>query len=264
MARSASPDEATALFDEQFYLSRYPGVADAVKKGLFASGLQHYELFGEHERRVTSKETHDARRDLMLGFCSLGKNCEFGIAQRVFGAEPMDLLRWAFTPSDVLIRLLQVGFERIGDPNEMDVYPTPAGEYHIRHKGYQFAWHAWVNVGETTPEQIKDREVKRLPFLARKLMDDLAQGTRIFVVTQPDMTPDGAMEILTAMHAYGRPTLMYATQGGPPRVVRESDYLFHATIPKFADEAAVPATLPSVDWLAVCEHAQAVRESGAG
>lgn len=38
--------------------------------------------------------SNDTARGLMLDFCSLGNNCEFGIAQRKSGAEPLDLLRW--------------------------------------------------------------------------------------------------------------------------------------------------------------------------
>ena len=253
-----SPGGPASVFDEEFYLRRYPGVAEAVKRGEFSSGLQHYTLYGADEGRITSPEADDVRRDFMFGFCSLGKNCEFGIAQRMFGAEPIDLFRWAFTPSDVLIRLLRSGFEGIGDPGEIHVYETPSGEYHIRHKRYQFAWHAWANVGEITPERLLEREVRRLPFLSRKLMNDIADGTRIFVVMQSDMKLETAEEILAAMQIYGRPTLMFATQGGPVDVVREGDSLLHATLPSFADEANVTTTLSPSDWLLVCERARAI------
>jgi hypothetical protein len=254
----SSIGESTTVFDEEFYLRRYPGVADAVKKGAFASGLQHYKLCGAGEGRVTSKEIDDARVALMVGFCSLGNNCEFGIAQRAFGAEPIDLFRWALTPSNILIRLLSANFKGIGDPDEIEVYATSSGEYHIRHKGYRFAWHAWAKIGEMTSEQIRDREVKRLPFLSRKLVEDMSDGTRIFVVKQSDMVSDTAKVILAAMHSHGRATLMYVTQGAPLGVVREGDCLLHASLPKFADEAAVPSTIQANDWLTVCEQARAM------
>jgi hypothetical protein len=257
---SPSLDEATAVFDfdEEFYLTRYPGVAEAVKQGNFASGLQHYSMYGKREGRVPSKAIVDARRDLMLGFCALGNNCEFGMAQRTWGAEPIDLLRWANTPPLVLIRLLRAGFEGIGDPNEIEAYPTQSGEFHIRHKGYRFAWHAFANVRDTTAERVRDREVKRLPFLARKLLEDMADGTRIFVVMKSDMTSDIAREILAAMHLHGRPTLMYATPGGSLGVAREAEYLLHASIPEFADPANVTTTVRADDWMAVCKQARAI------
>ena len=43
---------------------------------------------------------------LMRRFCSLGDNCELGIAQRRLGAEPADLLRWAAIDVSALLRLL--------------------------------------------------------------------------------------------------------------------------------------------------------------
>jgi hypothetical protein len=38
-------------FDEQWYLATYPDVRDAVRRGLFGSGQQHYELHGRGEKR---------------------------------------------------------------------------------------------------------------------------------------------------------------------------------------------------------------------
>lgn len=256
-ATATSSNDPAATFDEEFYLNRYPGVAEAVRRGDFSSGLEHYILFGAGEGRVPSSATADARRDLMLGFCSLGRDCEFGIAQRIFGAEPIDLFRWARTPSDVLIRLLHARFDRIGDPNEIDVYATASGEYHIRHKGYLFGWHSWSNVGEATPEKLLAREVKRLPYLSNKLADELADGARIFLAKQWDMTPDTAREILQEMHRYGRPTLMYVT-AGKLEVAREGDHLLHGMIPIFADETNVTETVVANDWLEACQLARAL------
>ena len=164
----------------------------------------------------------------------------------------------ALTPPMSLIRLLRSSFENIGDPAELEVYPSPTGEYHVLHKGYHFAWHAWANADQTNPERIRSREIKRLPFLSRKLMDDLADANRIFVVTHTDMTLATAIEVLTAMHLHGRPTLMFVTQGETLGVVKQGDYLLHATIPKFADEAAVTTTTRPTDWLTMCEQARAV------
>jgi hypothetical protein len=41
-----------AGFDELFYLDRYPDVADSVRKGVFTSGLEHYERYGRRENRA--------------------------------------------------------------------------------------------------------------------------------------------------------------------------------------------------------------------
>jgi hypothetical protein len=40
-----------AAFDEDFYLRRHPGVREAVGRGAFRSGFEHYVMFGYFERR---------------------------------------------------------------------------------------------------------------------------------------------------------------------------------------------------------------------
>jgi hypothetical protein len=44
--------------------------------------------------------------DLMVSFCSLGGNCEFGVAQRAYGAEAPDQFRWAILEMLALLELL--------------------------------------------------------------------------------------------------------------------------------------------------------------
>lgn len=40
-----------ALFNESFYLAKNPDVAAAIAAGQFASGLEHFNLFGQFEQR---------------------------------------------------------------------------------------------------------------------------------------------------------------------------------------------------------------------
>ncbi len=43
---------ATIKFDEAWYLSKYPDVRDAVKRGTVQSGREHYVSFGYYEHRM--------------------------------------------------------------------------------------------------------------------------------------------------------------------------------------------------------------------
>jgi hypothetical protein len=65
---------------------------------------------------------NDAER--MGSFCSIGGNCEFGAAQRTYGAEPHDLLWWAISEMGILLKLLAERFEGIGDDLEIDPQMT--------------------------------------------------------------------------------------------------------------------------------------------
>ena len=59
--------------------------------------------------------------DLFLQFESMGHNCEFGLVQRHFGAEPLGLLRWnAISVEDVILGIEQQ-FEGVGNPER---HPT--------------------------------------------------------------------------------------------------------------------------------------------
>lgn len=51
---------AHTFFDESYYLTVNSDVAAAVSRGVFTSGLQHYELFGAREQRNASAEFNTA------------------------------------------------------------------------------------------------------------------------------------------------------------------------------------------------------------
>jgi hypothetical protein len=205
---------------------------------------------------------YDTGRDLMLGFCSLGDNCEFAFAQKKLGAEPLDLLGWANTPTNILLKLLRSRFIDIGDPYQLKVYTSSVGEYFVKHTGYDFAWHAFERIGpdgNPTATQIRDKAAKRMTFLSQKLIRDLKDANKIFVVKFiVDMTKENALEVVDAIHTYGPSTLMYATQGSPIGVSRESDHLLHATLPKFVDRARVPEVLEN-EWLEICKIARRMK-----
>jgi hypothetical protein len=196
-------------------------------------------------------------RDLMMRFESLGENCEFGAVQRAFGAEPLDLFRWSNTPVMRLLPLLRNRFEGIGDPDKIEVFLNhPGGEYVVRHTGYGFIWHAWAKPDTATPEEIHRREVARLPWLARKITEELTEGSRIFVILSwAPITERAICEVVEAMRLYGRATLMQVTQGSPVSVEKMGDCLVRATVPNFAPRDNVLAGIHRDDWLEVCQRA---------
>jgi hypothetical protein len=82
---------------------------------------------------VHSAEAADDPAKLMLGFESLGENCEFGLVQRRCGAEPLSLLRFASAPLPQLLAALHARFQGLGDAASIGVELSPNGrEYMIR------------------------------------------------------------------------------------------------------------------------------------
>ena len=222
------------------------------------------------ERNPTSylPEASDtvAARRLMKRFVSLGDNCEFGFAQRAFGAEPLDLLRWAATPISILIDLLNQRFEEIGAPQHIRVRAAPNGEYMVDHLRYRFTWHAFAQVGSVEPTLLHRRECMRLPRLAEMLVDELTEGSRICVIKGPTiLSAENVERVQEALRRYGNPELLFVTRQDDTNragtAIRRSQNLIQGFVEKFADPAHVPATTDTMTWYRVCGQAVELAES---
>ncbi len=143
--------------------------------------------------------------DLMLTFESLGQNCEFGLVQRKCGAEPLGLLRFSSTPLMPLLEALDARFAGMGAPESISVDLSPNGrEYMVTDRRFGFTYHAWVNAGEMHPEDIMRREARRVPFLVRKLIEDLESGQKTFVFKgMGPITEEEAFPLAMAIRRYG-------------------------------------------------------------
>jgi hypothetical protein len=88
---------------------------------------------------ATMAEAILSDRELVIQFESLGDNCELGLVQRMAGAEPLGLLRFAGVPLRHLIRAMEARFEGMADTANIRVepqngcdneyWPTCADEY---------------------------------------------------------------------------------------------------------------------------------------
>lgn len=207
-------------------------------------------------------ESPAALAGLMLQFESLGENCEFGLVQRANGAEPLGLFRFASAPLPLLLRALAARFVGMGEPGNLLIEVSPNGrEYMVLDKRFNFRYHAWAAVDDKTPAEVLAREVRRLPFLIRKLIDDLAEGSKIFVYRSLDpMGPEDAAVLVQAIRAYGPGTLLWmdlADADHPPgTVIRLGDGLLKGHMDRFAPgENAHDLSLEC--WNTVCTAAVA-------
>jgi hypothetical protein len=198
-----------------------------------------------------------ADRALMLRFESLGENCEFGLVQRRCGAEPLGLLRFSSSPLPKLLAALDARFEGMGAPENLEVRLSANGqEYMVLDRRFGFLYHAWVKAGELTPEQIHAREARRVPFLLRKLIEDLEAGEKIFVFHgMAPLTAGEAHSLWQAIRRYGSGTLLWverATTGhGPGSVDQLEEGLYKGYVDRFAPgENAHDLSLGC--WLELC------------
>ncbi len=135
---------------------------------------------------------------LMLRFENIGDNCEFGLVQRHFKADPVGLLRFAGlrTPRR-LIRFLDERFGRFGEPGSLGVRVI-GGEYWITDEIYGLSYHTFRYQTEVAAaEVIRENEIK-LGYLKRKFVEDLEEGDKIMVYKR--VVTDDVHEII-ALHA---------------------------------------------------------------
>ena len=194
---------------------------------------------------------------LMSGFISMGGNCEFGQAQRLCGAEPLDLLRWCNTSIGHILRLLDDRFARIADPSVLSL-DLVGGEYVLRNAHYRLAGHTHVRAGEMTPERLMKREITRLPRQAEMLMEELADGRRIIVRKIPPHADAREVEAFVArIAALGPCPILLVT----PRADRAGDVeraapgLMRGYIDHFANPADVAADTRAPPWIELCRNA---------
>ena len=214
----------------------------------------------ESARAAWPSLSDEAKAELMKRFESLGENCEFGLVQRRCGAEPLGLLRFSSAPLPKLLAALDARFEGMGTRDNIGVELSSNGrEYMIQDRAFGFYYHAWVKAGDMTPERIEIRETSRVPFLIRKLCEDLTDGAKIFVFhAMEDMSVASALRLTAAIRRYGPGTLLWVrladSRHPPGSTERVRDGLIAGYVDRFAPGSN--AYNLSLDcWVEVCRSA---------
>jgi len=198
--------------------------------------------------------------ELAIQFESIGENCEFGLVQRRWGAEPLGLLRFASAPPDKLLAALRDGFQGMGSRGNLEVQLGSSNEYMVHDKRFGFLYHAWAKVGELTPDEILVREHRRVPFLIRKLAEEMASGDKLFVyhAMRPLAQPEAETFASLLRAKGGETTLLWlelADRENPAgSVIRIDDQLLKGHMDRFAPgENAHDISLDC--WEMVCRNA---------
>jgi len=122
----------------------------------------------------------DDMKALFMGFESLGDDCEFGIVQRRFGAEPLGLLRWTMISCEMLTKALWDRFERLNHSENVRL-EVVHGEYTTRVDAYNMFSHTFTRESDYPKERFYTQQCKRMVFLRDKLLQDMGTGEKIFV-----------------------------------------------------------------------------------
>lgn len=201
------------------------------------------------------EQIHDPEtRDLVLGFESIGENCEFGLMQRRFEAEPLSLLRWASVNPVRLIRLLESKFEGIGEPGRTILTRSSWGEYFLRDKEYGGGFHTWINDCGPDEGAFLRKQEKRLSWLRDKLVADLQSGSKGLVYKVRHRASDEEISrIFALLQDYGPNRMLCVRVADKPRKAERLDVgLTQAFISRHGDEnPAGKWNIAYDEWLSV-------------
>lgn len=189
--------------------------ADRRELGFWLSTLRLEPLrggptFARPAPTAPAEDTTDTKT-VMMQLQSLGINCELGFVQRHHEAEPLGLFRWAQTPLPNLLRALEARFEGLGDPDNTAISMDGATEFQVIDKkfGFRNHSHAFKRDG-ATEEKVRERELVRLPFLARLMIEDLEKAEKLFCFHDAGHSGlEDVLRLTAALDKYGPNWLLW-------------------------------------------------------
>lgn len=148
-------------------------------------------------------------KDLVIGFESLGHDCEFGLFQRQVGVEPLGLMRFTGHTLPELREGLQSRFDGLAE--DVGLYIN-GGEWITHARIPNLHFHTFQSPLNVDEEGMLVRETKRLAFLRRKMLDDLNSGEKIFVRRSAESPAEGDVQGLWSdLNAFGANTLLWVS-----------------------------------------------------
>ncbi len=199
--------------------------------------------------------------DLLGGFESLGHNCEFGIAQRHVGAEPLGLLRFAGITLPDLLRGLECGFAEMGEDGQLEILLAHGDrrEFMARDNRHRVSLHTLRYEDEAEAGQVRIDAQRHMRFLRRKFVEDLRADDKMFVFQRGGQTLVSQMRpLLQRLRLHGHNALLFMAVGDThePGTVEELGYgLFRGWTDRVAPQERVgDCNLPA--WLSVCANAR--------
>lgn len=202
-------------------------------------------------------------------FESLGDNCEFGLAQRSAGIEPLGLFRFTATPFASLMDGLMHEFAGLGDTDVITVdVRGEVQEYILSENRWNLTYHTFVFAADMAPDRVIHREAQKLTLLKRRMLDDLRSSRRIYLVKHNAGLPEEeAVALFLLLNRFAPNRLLYvvpATAEHAADTVREiTPGLLCAHIERFAPYDAA-ADLSIDAWLSVCTKALDMFAIGSG
>lgn len=199
---------------------------------------------------------------LLLRFESLGEDCEFGLIQRHLGLEPLALFRFAGITLDNLIAALNADLAGIGTPEFTRVHLRDGVEYMIDDTRFGLGMHTFTGPEQISAEQFAAGAQRRLQFLARKLLDDLRQPTKLFVRTSRAEEPlERVIRLAGTLRRLGPATLLFVQQSPDPQRIGRAEWYAPGIMRGWIERFSITDPLDT-QWHMLCRAAHALWMAG--
>ena len=202
-------------------------------------------------------------RTLVLGFESLGQNCEFGLFQRHFGAEPLGLLRWVAIDPEALIGLLNSRFHELREPGNFTLKRSDWGEYALVSSAPEVIFHTWITESVAEPDVLREKQLARLVVLRRKMLTELEKSSKIYVYKACfTLSDDQAAQIANALQAFGKHTFLCVREASHPWQVATVSRVSNTMLLGYISRSNPVDGLWNIsfqEWLSICRQARRLR-----
>lgn len=200
-------------------------------------------------------------------FESLGANCEFGFVARNAGFEGVSLLRFNGIPLHKLVRGLRTGFAGIASPEYFTMRTIQGMEDQgiIGHDAlYLMDYHSGRPASDLGSPTLITDETARMRFLARKLIEDVEDGEKIFVLKQDEpLLPEQVVALLEVMRLLGNATLLWVDFAKPGHEAGSVDVIEPGLMKGYIDHfARLDEGLDTISydcWSEILSNAWALR-----
>ena len=196
-----------------------------------------------------------------------GENCELGLVQRIGGAEPLGLFRWASTPLPNLLAALDARFDGLGAADTLVIEMDGASEFHVVDRQFGFRNHSFAfhNAGARR-EDILKREMARLPYMARMMTEDLETAGKLFCFHDAARSGRERIEqLMAALGRFGPNWLLWVRLAQRPEQVGTAERVGERLIEGYIDrfQPLDNVKTPSVEaWMRVVRAAHGIWRRG--
>jgi hypothetical protein len=221
---------------------------------------------GLSDTYVRSDTDTSAIRQLMLRFQSIGDNCEFGMVQRYCTAEPLGLFRFSAASIPSLIDALNGDLKEYGAPGDLEVFSGHGDALWCRSRHHGFTYNTNHPVGSIAPEALAEGEYRRVGYLKRRLLEDLAEGTRIFVRKGLPSEPiEAFLSLREAIGRHGPSVVLRVEETDDPTRVGHAEWhargILRGYVRRFSPyEGGMRIDLEP--WVSLCRNASSLTTCG--